>query len=103
MSKQAERNTAAFQAVYDSVQDGSKLKDAIALTGVSQQGFWKWCGRHGLGKAAGAPKVMPTSAQFKNAEREIRQRLSIPAICEKHGITNAQLYAWRRETGGLSK
>ena len=29
MSKQTERNTAAFRAVYEAVQAGAKLKDAI--------------------------------------------------------------------------
>ena len=33
MSKQAERNTAVFRAVYDAVQTGAKLKDAIAAAG----------------------------------------------------------------------
>lgn len=39
MSKQAERNTAAFQAVYDAVQAGVKLKDAIAAAGASPSGY----------------------------------------------------------------
>lgn len=108
MSKQAERNTAVFRAVYDAVQTGAKLNDAIAAAGVSPGGYWQWRQRNGLDhtrvKPVPAPAAPPApSAAFKAAEREYRALPTLHEICAKHGITRRQLYSWRYLTGGLPK
>lgn len=108
MSKQSERNTEAFRAVYDAVQAGAKLKDAIAAAGASPGGYWKWRQRNGLDQKRDQPVAAPVappapSSAFKAAEREYRALPTLHQICAKHGITRRQLYSWRYLTGGLPK